>query len=221
MFNQQGGFNPMTFNMMLNMMNLMYPNNGYNMNNYNMNNPQVLMNNMMNLGNMNPMVLQMYNNVLQNYNNNNNINQNINNNIINNNNNMNENNNVNRMNFVKISESDLNQVKVNGGVLNSNAANFYLDTTNPFDNSIKKNIIFSTLKEQKANVVASINMKVKDLLRMYVSKIGLGPNVIGDSLFFLFNGNKINLNEEKTIQEYGLTTGSIILVLDVKEVIGA
>ena len=214
MFNPQGGFDPMTFNVMLNMMNILYPNMGYNINNYNMNNQQILMNMMMNWMNTNPIILQMYNNVLSNYNN---LNQNIN----NNNNNINMNNNAKRMNFVNVSKSDLEQIKVNGGVLNTNAANFNLDTTNPFDNSPKLNIIFMTQKHQRATIIATYNMKIKDLLMKYISKIGLGPNVMGNSIFFLFNGKQIDINEEQTIRDYGLKAGAIILVLDVKEVIGA
>ena len=214
MFNPQGGFDPMTFNVMLNMMNILYPNMGYNINNYNMNNQQILMNMMMNWMNTNPIILQMYNNVLSNYNN---LNQNIN----NNNNNINMNNNAKRMNFVNVSKSDLEQIKVNGGVLNTNAANFNLDTTNPFDNSPKLNIIFMTQKHQRATIIATYNMKIKDLLVKYISKIGLGPNVMGNSIFFLFNGKQIDINEEQTIRDYGLKAGAIILVLDVKEVIGA
>ena len=214
MFNPQGGFDPMTFNVMLNMMNILYPNMGYNINNYNMNNQQILMNMMMNWMNTNPIILQMYNNVLSNYNN---LNQNIN----NNNKNINMNNNVKRMNFVNVSKSDLEQIKVNGGVLNTNAANFNLDVTNPFDNSPKLNIIFMTQKHQRAAIIATYNMKIKDLLMKYVSKLGLGPNVMGNSIFFLFNGKQIDINEEQTIRDYGLKAGAIILVLDVKEVIGA
>lgn len=214
MFNPQGGFDPMTFNVMLNMMNILYPNMGYNINNYNMNNQQILMNMMMNWMNTNPIILQMYNNVLSNYNN---LNQNIN----NNNKNINMNNNAKRMNFVNVSKSDLEQIKVNGGVLNTNAANFNLDVTNPFDNSPKLNIIFMTQKHQRATIIATYNMKIKDLLMKYISKIGLGPNVMGNSIFFLFNGKQIDINEEQTIRDYGLKAGAIILVLDVKEVIGA
>ena len=214
MFNPQGGFDPMTFNVMLNMMNILYPNMGYNINNYNMNNQQILMNMMMNWMNTNPIILQMYNNVLSNYNN---LNQNIN----NNNNNINMNNNVKRMNFVNVSKSDLEQIKVNGGVLNTNAANFNLDVTNPFDNSPKLNIIFMTQKHQRATIIATYNMKIKDLLMKYVSKLGLGPNVMGNSIFFLFNGKQIDINEEQTIRDYGLKAGAVILVLDVKQVIGA
>ena len=61
----QGNFDPVTFNMMLNMMNVMYPNMGYNINNYNSNmyNNQALMNKMMNWMNQNPFLQQMYNNM--------------------------------------------------------------------------------------------------------------------------------------------------------------
>ena len=58
----QGNFDPMTFNMMLNMMNVMHPNMGYNQNNFNNYNSAALMNMMMNWMNSNPLLLQMYNN---------------------------------------------------------------------------------------------------------------------------------------------------------------
>ena len=58
----QGNFDPMTFNMMLNMMNVMHPNMGYNPNNFNNYNSASLMSMMMNWMNSNPLLLQMYNN---------------------------------------------------------------------------------------------------------------------------------------------------------------
>ena len=76
----QGNFDPITFNMMLNMMNVMHPNMGYNPNNFNNYNSAALMNLMMNWMNSNPLLLQMYNNnMFQN----NNMNCNNNNNQIN------------------------------------------------------------------------------------------------------------------------------------------
>ena len=45
-------------------------------------------------------------------------------------------------------------------------------------------------------------MKIKDLLLQYVSRLGLGPGVIGNSLFFVYNGLRINQNEEKTVGEF-------------------
>ena len=96
----QGNFDPITFNMMLNMMNVMHPNMGYNSNNYNynMNNSADSMNLMMNWMNMNPILLQMYNN-----------------NMFQNNMNYNNNN---------------NQINVNGGGLNNNVPNNYAVSQN-------------------------------------------------------------------------------------------
>ena len=82
----QGNFDQMTFNMMLNMMNVIHPNMGYNPNNFNNYNSAALMNMMMNWMNSNPLLLQMYNNnMFQNNNMNfNNNNMNFNNNVPNN-----------------------------------------------------------------------------------------------------------------------------------------
>ena len=192
-------FDPNLFNMMLNMMNVMFPNMGYNMNNYNMNNYQNLMNIIMN----NQMLFQMYQNMQKNMNQNQNFN------------NFN-----NRMNFVNVNQNQMNNNQVTGGALRNSNANFSYNVTSSMNSSQVTNIIFTTMKEQKANLVAPIDMKIKDLLFKYVTKLGLGPNVMGTSLFFLFNGKKIDLNEEKTIHEFGLENAHII-VLDPKEVIGS
>ena len=192
-------FDPNLFNMMLNMMNVMFPNMGYNMNNYNMNNYQNLMNIIMN----NQMLFQMYQNMQKNMNQNQNIN------------NFN-----NRMNFVNVNQNQMNNNQDTGGALRNSNANFSYNVTSSMNSSQVTNIIFTTMKEQKANLIAPIDMKIKDLLFKYVTKLGLGPNVMGTSLFFLFNGKKIDLNEEKTIHEFGLENAHII-VLDPKEVIGS
>lgn len=201
-------FDPNLFNMMLNMMNAMFPNMGYNMNNYNMNNYQNLMNIIMN----NQMLFQMYQNMQ------NNMNQ------LQNNNNFN-----NRMNFINVNQNQnqMNNNQVSGGALNNNNANFSYNVSTSMNFSPVTNIIFTTMKEQKANLIAPIDMKIKDLLFKYVTKLGLGPNVMGTSLFFLFNGKKINFNEEQTIHEYGLENShtitleyfqNISLYIDIKNI---
>jgi hypothetical protein len=176
-------FNPMAFNMMLNMMNVMYPNMGYNQNNYNfnMNNNAFLMNSMMNWMNMNPNLLMMYNIMM-------NQNKNMNNNFKNQSNNSN-----NKFKLVNVSQEDLNQAKVTGGgIIPKNLPNNSLyNISSPFDNSMKANVTFTTQRGQKMNIICPMNMKMKDLFIQYVIRLGLGPNVIGDSLFFLFNGAKI------------------------------
>ena len=115
----------------------------------------------------------------------------------------------------------LNQAKVTGGgILPKNIQGGNYDVS-PYDNSLKTNICFITQKGQKMNIICPYNMKVRDLFIKYVQRLGLGPGVMGDSLFFLFNGQKIDLNEERTVFDIGLQNGGHIVVLDVKEVIGA
>ena len=206
-------FNQNQFYMMLNMMNNMYPNMGYNMNNYNNLNNQLLMNQMLNWMNMNPNLMQLYNNMNQMNMNQMNMNQmNMNQMNINQ-----KNSNQNKMNFIKVSPLE---AKNRTNVL-KNIPNINFDASSPFDNSPKANIVFNTQKGQVTNLIASYNMKVKDLLLTYVTKLGLGPGVMGESLFFLFNGQKLNFKEEKTVFEIGLHNGGHIVVLDKKEVIGA
>ena len=188
---------PMTFNMMLNMMNVMHPNMGFNMNNYNYNmmNNQNGMNLMMNWMNANPNLVQTY--------------QNMSNQV---------NNSQNKMNFVNVSRNEARS----GGIFKNNMPNnISIDASSPYDNSPKVNIILNTMKGHKTNIIASYNMKVKDLLLLYVQKLGLGPAVMGDSLFFLFNGQKIDINEERTVYDLSLHNGGQIVVLDIKGVIGA
>ena len=64
-------------------------------------------------------------------------------------------------------------------------------------------------------------MKVIDLFIKYVQRLGLGPNVLGDSIFFLFNGCKINKNDNRSVGDLGIVAGSYIIVLDLKGVIGS
>ena len=211
-------FNQNQFYMMLNMMNNMYPNMGYNMNNYNNLNNQLLMNQMSNWMNMNPNLMQLYNNMNQMNMNQMNMNQmNMNKMNMNQMNINQKNSNQNKMNFIKVSPLE---AKNRTNVL-KNIPNINFDASSPFDNSPNANIVFNTQKGQVTNLIASYNMKVKDLLLTYVTKLGLGPGVMGESLFFLFNGQKLNFKEEKTVFEIGLHNGGHIVVLDKKEVIGA
>ena len=204
----QDNFNPMLFNMMLNMMNNMYPNMGYNMGNFNNFNNQMLMNMMMNWMNMNPCLFQIYNNMETK---NNNFNQ--------------FNNNINQMNnnYMKITNSNINQIKENGGgLISKNIPNSFYDISN-YSDEPKINVAFTTQKGQKMMIVAPANMTVKDLLVQYVIRLGLGPGVMADdSIYFMFNGLRINQNESKTLDQFfTLGTGGAIIVIDTKNIIGA
>ena len=207
----QNNFNPMLFNMMLNMMNIMYPTMGYNNTNYNMNNQQNNMNLMMNWINMNPNLFLMYQMMMNNINN-----------TIKKNKNNNNNSNRNKMNLIRVSQLDLNQAKrTGGGVISNKIPNNSTFDVSPFDQNYKVNIAFTTQKGQKINVICPVNMRMNDLFVKYITRLGLGPNVLGDSIFFLYNGSNIKINEQRTASELGLIDGSNIIVLDIKGVIGS
>ena len=163
---------------------------------------------MMNWMLMNPSLIQIYNN----YNKNNQFNMNQ----FNNNNQ-----NMKGMNFVSISQEEVNQAIVNGGgVIPKNIQNINYDLSSPNDYTPKTNITFKTQRDQIVNIVCPVNLKVKDLLIKYINKLGLGPGVMGTSIFFLFNGLRLDINENSTVSEIGLISGSTIIVLDVNSVIG-
>ena len=189
----QGNFDPITFNMMLNMMNVMHPNMGYNPNNFNNNtyNSAALMSMMMNWINMNPTLLQMYNN------------------------NMFQNNNNNNMNF-----NNNNQIKVNGGGIDNNIPNTYVISQN--SNDLQCNVALITQTGKKIMMVCPLSMKVKDFLLKCASRLGLSGSVIGKGIFFIYNGLKINENEDTQIGLFVKgTTNPIFLVVDTQNILGA
>ena len=48
----------------------------------------------------------------------------------------------------------------------------------------------------------------------------IDTNYLREKLTFIFNGMKINLNEEKNIKEFHLGNGSTIIVVDSSNIIG-
>ena len=66
------------------------------------------------------------------------------------------------------------------------------------------------------------NAKVGDVLLEYISVVGLGPGVIGNGIYFLFNGSKIKKKDEnKTVAEFGINDLTHIIVVDAQNLIGA
>ena len=62
---------------------------------------------------------------------------------------------------------------------------------------------------------------LKQLLRMYMDKIGLPYNLIGQQVVFLYCGEKIDVESDKTLEEYHIRNMSSITVFDQGNVIGA
>ena len=211
-------YNPVAFFGFLNYLNSMYPNSGYNLNNYNIYNANYNMQIMQNWMNMNPLLATVYQNMLNQCNMNMNIPQNqsppqfVNQNNINNinNANMNNANNMNNMN---------NANNMNNSNNMSNNTKVY--SMPSYDDSPKINIAFTTQKGKKMNIICSYNTKIKELFTEYMQKIGLGPGVIGNDFYFLYNGSKFDQNDNRTVGELGLNSFCTFIVIDTKDIIGA
>ena len=94
---------------------------------------------------------------------------------------------------------------------------------NPFpeNGGEKVNIFFQAPSGHKINMLVPDNIKMKDVLVKYVLKVGLDPNVIGESIYFLYGGNRIKKNEKKTVREMYILNSAVIIVIDKKGILGA
>ena len=227
----------------MNMGNNMNPMNGMNMgNNMNqMNNMNPM--NSMNMGNsMNPMNnMNMGMNPMNNMNMGNNINpmNNMNmNNFITMNTGMNNLNdpmavqfNMLMQQFVNLQQNMMNTFVMNNAKSNNNSSDrlpkgkgeTYVD---PFANypGDRINIIFQTPKGHKTTISAPLHVTVHEVLVQYIRKLGLGPAVLYDGFYFLYNGAKLSVRDEKKLVSDLSTIGQsnvYVIVLDTKNLIGA
>ena len=182
---------------LLNNMNNNSPNNNYN-NNQNNN-----MNMNMNMGNLYNKNNTMINNNINNWN----INYQFkNNNTISN---------FNRMKFI-----NYNNLKDISRILPKNNVTINYDDFPEYQGR-RFNIIFQIPQGNKINIFCPIDTKVKHLLSKFIERMGLGQETFEKSLYFLFSGTKLDKHEERTIQKIGMHDSSVIIVIDVKSVIGA
>ena len=89
------------------------------------------------------------------------------------------------------------------------------------NDTLKYKIVFQTLAGAKHKIIAPINLQMKDLFKNYVRIIGLSDKFLGKDLFFILNGNKIDVNETRTIKEMGMADNHLIFVMDAKNLVGA
>ena len=86
------------------------------------------------------------------------------------------------------------------------------------------NIIFQTPKGHKTTISAPLHVTVHEVLVQYIRKLGLGPAVLYDGFYFLFNGAKLSVRDEKKLVSDLSPTGQLnvnVIVLDTKNLIGA
>ena len=85
----------------------------------------------------------------------------------------------------------------------------------------KMNLFFETPAGHKVNMLVPLDAKMKDILVQYVVKQNLGPNVIDNSIYFLYGGKKIKKNENRTVRQMNILNGAIVIVIDKKGIMGA
>ena len=88
----------------------------------------------------------------------------------------------------------------------------------------RMNIIFQTPKGHKTTISAPLHVTVHEVLVQYIRKLGLGPAVLYDGFYFLFNGAKLSVKDEKKLVSDLSPTGQFsanVIVLDTKNLIGA
>ena len=60
-------------------------------------------------------------------------------------------------------------------------------------------IIFNDPVGFKTFIDSPNDIKVKDLLLAFSKEKGINPNILGKDIYFLYNGHKININEDKDL----------------------
>jgi len=82
----------------------------------------------------------------------------------------------------------------------------------PGNKNERINIMFSNPDGSVINIIVPIDIKIKDLLSAYAKKMGFNQNLLGKKFSFLFNGQTININEEKDLISFGLVDKAKITV---------
>ena len=105
-------------------------------------------------------------------------------------------------------------------IFNQNNENktFIIDSNLP---CLRRNIIFQMTAGNKFIFVTPINLKIKDLLKEFITKIGFNVTVLSKDINFLHNGESLKINEERTVDEMRIYDNQAILVVDTKGIIGA
>ena len=158
------------------------------------------------------------------------------NNMMNNNQNMGFSNREMIMNLLNQNNEMMNQITMNNNLIiqlmnnpnNINGPNNMINNMNSFNNidyfpgnnNQRYDIIFELATGLQKIIKTPIDVKVKDLLLTFARAEKIDTNYLREKLTFIFNGMKLNLDEEKNIQACLFRDRAKILVFDISNVIG-
>ena len=88
------------------------------------------------------------------------------------------------------------------------------------DSKYNFNINFTTASGYSTILTVDHNIKVYDLLTKYMKKINLSPSLIGNGLYFIYNGSKIKNDDYNRLIKDFFKKNSSIIVIDSGNLIG-
>ena len=143
---------------------------------------------------------------------------------------MNQQNNSPNTRFISSRNQNEQTIIQNGGVLprtfrenNNNKNNIPF----PEYTGHRINIIFETGTGLKYIFPSPLNVPLKEVLLMFMRKVGVSESLLGYKIFFILNGLTISKNEESSVKAYfekhnfGMPNQVKIVVIDASNVIGA
>ena len=83
----------------------------------------------------------------------------------------------------------------------------------PGNKNKRINIIFELPNGAKSNIPTPVNIKIKDLLLAFCKKLNIDKNFLNYKIYFLFNGERIDINEQKNLEEYGLNVDRVYTII--------
>ena len=189
--------NPNTYKLMQNFMQMMNPT--FNTNNI------INANNMMsNFMFANPLFYLLFMNLLQNS-------QNI------------KNKNRENINILESTSEKIKKASKKGGILPRNKDNNNLnESIDYFPGNINNRIVlmFITGTGMKVPMNVPINVSLENIFLAFINRMKLDKSVLGKFIYFLNNGHKISIHEKKSISNYGLNNGDVIMVVDTSNLLG-
>ena len=93
---------------------------------------------------------------------------------------------------------------------NNNNIKGFIDDYPYLNKKIKINLNSSS--GLKLSLVVPSKMTVKNFLRLYCNKYGLDENVLGEQLFFLYNGKKLDVNSDIKVSEQFSDNCDVIVI---------
>ena len=128
----------------------------------------------------------------------------------------------NMMQNMNMGGNNMNMGMQNMDMFGNNMNN--MNTNNINMNKIPGKILvnFSTTKGVVTNMSFDYGTTMKNVFELYLKRVGRSDLIgnIDDQIYFIFNASKMNINDNRKIENV-LYEGSKIIVNDVKDLIGA